>query len=366
MKKFSSLFLLGVLIISFTNLVSASCPMTGKPEITSLSSISNFMTQFTSNFFNGVCWAEHALDAIIFFIVPIIFLIVLLKAIMDEINIFNGKVTWALSICIAIMAIPMGIYSGLLTVMANIGAIFATVVFFAVVFVIGLSKWYRKKAKEYDFLMGNRFLTVLVVHSPLIVLFTLTGIWLGTIKLGTNYLFQFAAEGIQTGSSGMISLYALSFIAIITAVLLLVLKEGRKNWKGVIMVGILAGIATIVFSNLSVGDLKAQSSTLGAVFGFMIGMGFALLEWGRKHSLKIKAIDDQAKEGLDGIQRNIEQAKSDLKIAKKNLESATGEAAVGYRDQIIYIEKRLEDLKYSRQELLDTANAAAMKKIWNK
>ena len=370
MKKFLVLLLSGILFLGFSGLGlagigpgSSTRSITAHPQITNISSISEFVTQFasTSNFFHGSYWANNFLNILIYFLVPIIFLTVLLYAIMDEIGIFNKKIRFVLALLLAIMAIPAGVYSGLLAMMANLGGIFASVFFFAIVFILGLSFWYRKKAREYGFFMGNKFFTILVVYAPLIIMFTLAGIWLGGMQVGGSYLFNFA-----TGATITTSIITILVVIAAIAALGLISKSMRSSWVGLILSLIVAGVVSVFLVTVAKTDV-GKSTIMGAFLGFAVGLGFALLEWGRVYSFNIEGVLKAENERLKDLRKSIKELHEDIDHLRERIASENDPAVISsLNKQLIERSQQLESLNARLYEEQMYANKETIKKMWKK
>jgi hypothetical protein len=322
--------------------------------------------EFTREFlfrgaFDSRYWEQNWLNIIIYFFAPFLFLWLLLYAIFSELNIFTPPIRNALAILIAIIALPIGVMQGTISLLANLGGFLATAVFFAVVFLLGLSAFYRRKAREFGFFMGSRFLTILIIHSPLILIFAILGMWLGTTRLFDKYVFSLFSGNIARFGNIIVPIGTLIIFGLIIFLTFLYdfQLRGTRKWRNA-LVGLIFAIVLSVFF-IFFSDELSRSMYFGAVFGALLGTGFAILEWGRRYALRIdevmseaSAIEQRLTKQIEELGKKIETINTEL--AKPNLDAATRESLMIELNKLMDLRRYLQN---QLQEILTKAEAEA-------
>ncbi len=239
---------------------------------------------------------------VILVIAPFLLIWLILYSIILEIGFFSStlgrKIPLAISLLLAIISIPTGILTGLVYTITSFGSFMAIVIFSTALFVLGLSHYYRKKAREYGFFIGSKVFTIFIVHSPLILMFTFAGYYVGSkLLIGLPVYFFLILIGVLI----VIILFKKSYFKD--------LKTFFKNHT----VGSL--IALSIFIIVVILSFIFSKELYGAMFGFLLGFIFALLEAGRRYNF------DTVLEQLGEDTKKPMKEKAELTAVRKALYS---------------------------------------------
>lgn len=134
---------------------------------------------FLANTFSRELWQEHSIEIISYVFAPILLLFLLFFAVFSKIKLFgeDRKVSAAISFLLVLFALISGLFNQLAVLISSIGSIFIVIIFF---FIIGafISKYFKKRAENFAFFLGSRYLTKFFAYSPVLIILSFALIFL--------------------------------------------------------------------------------------------------------------------------------------------------------------------------------------------
>ncbi len=273
---------------------------------------------------------SSVMDYITYIIAPFLLMFLILKSIMEEIEFFRNtsrKIQNAIPLLLAIISMPAIIRSGLIVKVVSMGNMVAFGIFSTLFFVYGLSHYYRKKYKEYGFVLGSPSLSLLIIHAPLLIIGTIMGWFVRDFIVYPWTLFI------------PVTVIAIFIIMLLFNKNLKAIKIDIENHLWV--VGVIVGALALLF--IFPNDWTFLNDLRGPIVGFSIALLYAILISGRHSTMKdIKSIVAEENARVSNLQKR-------LRIFEKALDTLSSERPS--RNNMYYFSRLSNDEK---KVLLDT------------
>lgn len=126
--------------------------------------------------FSGLFSLTNLYNLTVYYLAPFLLIFLVIYAFLEDANLFSSvKMNGGLALVMSLMAIPTGVMTRIVWFMTQFAVLGAITIFFGI-FILYLSHVYRRKLVEYQYILNSKFLTMLLVHSPVIFFLILSGI----------------------------------------------------------------------------------------------------------------------------------------------------------------------------------------------
>lgn len=342
----SALFLIRVVYAG----VEAVPPCTFEDPLKSFSpqAVVGFMECFIDNIFVGKFWIDNTLQIAVFVIFPLLLIIILLYAVLDEINFFKrNEINVIIAVLLALMALPTGILTGLVFFFASIGAMISVLTVLALIFGLGISYYYRVKAEDYNFFMDSRVLTIYLVYLPFLIMMVGAGVIIGGLANPSGKGYMFSSLFI----AGFIDLFWILIILMVISLFLLY-RNYRNEGLAILFIGLVN--LSLLLAPMFLDNELVRSRMIGAAIGLLIVNFYVILERGRRWGLETIAQEGARRLGmLVHEERDLLATRRDLYAVLQHIRAAGGRARAP-RD-VWYKGERLirQGQEYSADEVSD-------------
>ncbi|GEM_PF-6940773 len=178
------------------------------------------------------------INLLVYYVAPFLIVYYILRDFFEEIDLVR-RYSSAIAFFISLASFPFTTYAA--AIIVSTFSAFSVLFLFGAVFAIGLGRYYRKRLREYRFLLHSRLLTAWLSHLPLIIFFAIMGGVLGYALRGFKPISSITSIVVHSGALLIIGLIAVSMIAkIIIAYLSSNIEErniGKICWDTLIRYG---------------------------------------------------------------------------------------------------------------------------------
>ncbi len=240
---------------------------------------------------------------IAYYIAPALLIYFIVKGFLEEVGLFN-RYTNGLSIVITLISLPPGVYV-VSWLVANSIAL-GVLALFGSLALLSIGGYYRRKMRDFNYLLGSEFLTNLLAHLPLILFMGLVG--------GFSYVY--VVKPLELGVS-VISIIFGFFLPLVVGVGFIirgiyvnyVRNSGSFSYFDLDLIfHIVLGLILIILAVVDPGDY-----IIGFNIGSSLGLMLSLMNHALVNPMKYIDLSTQAKE-------KIEELLSMTYLAKRGIE----------------------------------------------
>lgn len=185
--------------------------------------LENFMHQPLNSLF----WTKNFTDILAYIIAPSLLIFILIYSLLERLKIFDDRrINAVLSLLLALFILITDIYLKIALIIINLGSVLFISLFFLLIFGIILSNWFAKKAENYGFVFGSRFLSNFLINSPLLILLIFSSSILENfLDVGDIFFLILSIIILLTSIFFLKSSYRGDLISIILIILLSIILE---------------------------------------------------------------------------------------------------------------------------------------------
>jgi hypothetical protein len=225
------------------------------PQLSPEEVISLFLKQT----FDPQIWQEHWIEIISYVFAPVLLLFLLIYAILHQIRFFGAdkKINVAISILLVLFALISGFFNSMAVLISTIGATFVAALFFIFLFSLFLSAYFSKKAEDFGFPLGSRYLSKVLIYFPVLILLVFGAVFL----LGFDGMsFFLHLKGFKPSIFIIISLHA--------TIALFLVRLYKKDFLLILIVSAFSII--ILFPQIFGADKKTSLKLFAISFSILV------------------------------------------------------------------------------------------------